>query len=464
MLQFWEIADRAINTGRLMKVKDFDLKVFKVATRLAKEYGIQYDPKVPIPSSDSIADRVFEAGLKLYAETGTYCLDTERVIQFTQEEIRESLVDLSRMENGVHIGTGLEKRYLFKRNLGDTRKPLVIGGVVESNPREGRDFVQLYKSIAQERIIDGMYYGPPPHSIEGKKWLLGSPLECHAAKSSIAWVREAIRSVGRPGLHLVDASPSAIGTVSSCDPENGLRRTDAFALPTISELKVNFEVLNKVAYSLHYGCLRNPYWTSIIGGFAGGPEGCAVTSVAAALNALLVYYVGGSGFVCNATLLQNPALNSARQTLWVRNISTQAIVRNMNLICGGGALTAAGPGTEQQLWEIAAVGIAISSGGGHIIDGCRKSVLVKVNQATGMEPRWFGEVARAAASLRREEANELVDFLLQKYEDKMTPEKAPAGYSFADLYDYENVTVKPEYFDLYSRVKKTLEERGLNFS
>ena len=463
MLQFWEITDRAVNKGPLMKVKDFDLRIFKATSRLTNEYGIKYDPRVPIPSDDDLADRLFEAGLKLYAEVGTYCIDTERVIGFTEEEIRESLVDLDRMPDGVDIGEGTEKRRLFRRGVEDPRKPIVIGGVVEDNPLEGRDFVQLYKSIAQERIIDGIYYGPPPHSIEGKKWQIHSPLDCHAAKSAVGWMREVLRSVGRPGLHLRDACPSALGTISACDPKNGLRRTDAMSLPTISELKVNFETLNKVAYSLHYGCLRSPMWTSIVGGFGGGPEGCALVNVAAALNAVMVYQAGGGGYVMNSSILQNPPINTARQTIWVRNISTQALVRNTNLMCGGGGLTAAGPGTEQQLWEIAALGIHTSCAGGHILNGARKAVVVKPNQGTGMEPRWEGECALAGASLNRDEANELIDFIVRKYENNIAPDKAPPGYSFNELYEYESVRVKPEYYDLYSKVKRELEDRGLRF-
>lgn len=463
MLQFWEVVDRAINTGSLMKMKDFDLKIFKVASRMVKEYDIQYDPKVLVPSRDDLADRLFEAGLKFYTEVGTYCIDTERVIKFSEEEIRESLLDLNRMPNSIDIGEGVEKRRLFKRTIEDPRKPIIIGGVVESNPVEGRDFVQLYKSIAQERIIDGIYYGPPPKSIEGRKWFIGSPLECHAAKSAVGWVREALRSAGRPGLHLLDACPSALGTISARDPQNGLRTTDAIALPLISELKVNFEILNKVAYSLLFGGLRNPYWTIMVGGFAGGPEGAAIVNVAAAINAIMVYYVAGAGYVNNSSVLQNPPVSTARQPIWVRNIGTQALARNTNLICGGGALTSAGPGTEQQLWEIAALGIHISCVGGHVFHGCRKSVLIKPNQGTGMEPRWQGEVARAGASLSRQEANEVVNFILSKYEESITPEKAPPGYSFNELYDYETVKAKPEYLDLYFKVKTELEDRGLKF-
>jgi len=140
----------------------------------------------------------------------------------------------------------------------------------------------------------------------------------------------------------------------------------------------------------------------------------------------------------------------------------QAITRNANLICGTWAATSAGPGTEQMLWEIAATGTDTAVGG-HIIYGPRKSVLVKPNQGTGLEGKWEAEVARAGASLSREEANELIDFIMRKYEDNIAPDKAPPGYSFRELYDYDSVTVKPEYYDLYCKVKRELEEKGLKF-
>lgn len=68
-----------------------------------------------------------------------------------------------------------------------------------------------------------------------------------------------------------------------------------------------------------------------------------------------------------------------------------------------------------------------------------------------------------AASISREEANEMVNFILSKYESSTAPEKAPPGYSFNELYDDEAVKVKPEYFGLYLKVKTELEDRGLKF-
>ncbi len=45
---------------------------------------------------------------------------------------------------------------------------------IENDPNEGRDFVQMYKSIAQEQIIDGFYFGPAPRNIEGRTDWMGA--------------------------------------------------------------------------------------------------------------------------------------------------------------------------------------------------------------------------------------------------------------------------------------------------
>jgi hypothetical protein len=165
----------------------------------------------------------------------------------------------------------------------------------------------------------------------------------------------------------------------------------------------------------------------------------------------------------NATVLSNPPINTVRPALWVRNLGMQALARNTNLITGGGGLTAAGPGTEQQLWEIAALGLHFTCAGGHVFNGARKSALVRPCQGSGMEPRWEGEVAQAAAPLSRYESNELMNFILSNYEDNVTPERAPEGHGFEELYDYDSVRIKSRYADIYGKVKHELEQRGLKF-
>jgi hypothetical protein len=144
-------------------------------------------------------------------------------------------------------------------------------------------------------------------------------------------------------------------------------------------------------------------------------------------------------------------------------MSLQALARNTNLICGGGGSLAAGPGTEQQLWEIAGLASIISVAGGHIMHGPRKSKLVKANQGTGMESRWMAEVARATGSLRRSEVNDLVNYILSKFKDSISRETAPEGHSFEELYNPGTCEIKAEYLEKYHKVKQVLASWGLRF-
>ncbi len=460
MVPFWEVMDRAVNSGPLTKVEEFEKKIFKKTVELVKKYEIRYNPQTPVLSDDAMVSHLFEAGVELYRELGAYCLNTQRVIRFDESEIRQELKELSLAPSEIIVGEGFERRTLRRRSVGSEIPPLVIAAFIEDNPNEGRDFVQMYKSVAQEPIIDGFYFGPAPRTIEGRTYVLNSPLDIQAVKSSVWWVREAMRAAGRPGMHLLDGGCSAIASIAATADENGLRKTDAFVLPTISELKVDYETLNKVAHSISHGIMRHSYWSIIIGGYAGGPEGAAIVGIASALNAIMVYK---SRYCYVSTILMNPPLNSARNTLWVKNICIQCLTRHTNMICGGAGGTAAGPGTEQQLLEIAALAIANSIAGGHIFHGFRKEVLVKPNQGSGMESRFGGETAKAVACLTPEQANEIVLYLLSRYENSLSPDKAPAGCSFHELYDPQKVTVKPDYFRLYEKVKSELSGRGINY-
>ncbi len=453
--------DRAVNIGPLMKTDEFEKRLYKKTSECVKKYEIRYNPDTPVVCDDGMIARLFEAGVELYSELGTYCVNTERVIRFDEGEIRQELKELSLAPSEILIGEGSERRVLRRRTLPGKIPPMAIAGFIEDNPNEGRDFVQMYKSVAQEEILDGFYFGPAPRSIEGRPYVLNSPYDIHAAKSAIWWVREALKASGRPGLHLLDGGCSAIASIATTADSNGLRISDGFVLPTISELKVDYEILNKVAHSLSHGIIRNSYWAVIIGGYAGGPEGAAIVGIASALNTIMVYK-GRYSYV--STLPMNPPVNTARKTLWVRNICIQCLTRHTNMICGGGGATAAGPGTEQQLLEIAALATVSSAAGGHIFHGFRKSKLVKPNQGSGMEPRWGIETAKAVSSLSREQANEIVLFLLSRYEDSLTPEKAPEGYAFEELYDREKVQIKPAYYGLYERTKSELVRRGLPYA
>lgn len=446
-----------------MRQKHFDLSIFRNASELKDEFEIQFDPQRPVTSDDDLVDRAFQAGLELFLRVGIYNISSERVIRFEREEVEEALDEMLKVPDEVFIGQGTEQRILKKRRISDSRPSLTIGGFIEDNPDEGDMFIQMYKSLAQEKLVDGIYFGPAPKTSQGRSYNFNTPLEIRASRQAISYLREATRSVGRPGLHLLDASYSPLGTCIAFDEHEGLRRSDALTIPTISELKVSSDLLNRVAISMEYGCQRNPFWTIIVGGFAGSVEGSVIASIASALNAIMVYQVHGAGYVMSSTILSNPPVTSDARTYWVRNLCLQALARNTNLICGGGGSLAAGPGTEQQLWEIAGLASIIAVAGGHIMHGARKSKLVKPNQGTGLESRWMAEVAKATGHMDREEVNEVVKYILGKFEGCIRPDIAPEGFSFEELYDTKTCEVRPEYLERYKKVKSDLASKGLKF-
>ena len=103
-VSFWDVLDRS-RAGEKVDEKAFDMAIFKTVQRLSKEYSIRYEKTRPVPSDDRLADAVFAAGLKFYAEVGTFCVSTGRVIRFTEAEIREGL---AAAVQEIQLGEGKE--------------------------------------------------------------------------------------------------------------------------------------------------------------------------------------------------------------------------------------------------------------------------------------------------------------------------------------------------------------------
>jgi len=463
----WEVLDRACNTGQLTAAKDFDMKIFSVASRLSKEHGIRYDPETPVSSDDGLADDAWEAGFELFREVGSYCMNSGRVIKFEESEMRDGLREV---RGEAVIGEGAERRILTLRGVEDKKPPsIVCGGVIESDFPEGENFVKLYQSIAQEPVIDGFYVGPPLHTSEGRLVRSGTPLEAHLGRSMVSWVREAVRRAGRPGMHFISACTPAIANVAAADPADGLRRTDGIVSTIMPELKTDYENLNKVTFSHDYGCVKHVYNGGMIGGWAGGPEGALIVSLASAIMAVMVYKVGiGSSYNALGYLRASTPNYSAfvtRPCLWGSSIGSQAISRNTKIINTAVAMTNAGPGTEMQFQEIAAALCAsIPCGREGLSQGVRR-FKVRPLLGSGLENRFWGEVGHAMAGVKRDFANSLAKEMLAKYENKITKDSdgGPLGYTFDEIYDLNTLTPRKNFLEVYEKVKKELGDLGLEF-
>ena len=63
--------------------------------------------------------------------------------------------------------------------------------------------------------------------------------------------------------------------------------------------------------------------------------------------------------------------------------------------------------------------------------------------------------------MTREEANEIVNNLLAKYENDIPT--APKGKSFREVYDINELVPKKEYLDQYYRLKEEIAKMGIDF-
>jgi methylamine--corrinoid protein Co-methyltransferase len=463
----WEVLDRACNTGPIMATKDFDMKVFNVVSRLVKDFDIKYDPETPISSDESLVDDAWEAGLTLFSEVGSYCMNSRRVIQFEEAEIRAGLKEL---RGEAIIGEGSERRKLNLRRIEDKKPPSIIcGGVIESNFPEGELFVKLYQSIAQETTIDGFYVGPPLQSSEGYLVRSGTPLETHLGRSMVIWVREAIKRAGRPGLHFISACTSAMANVVACDPIDGLRRTDGIVSTIMPELKTDYENLTKIVACHDYGCLKHVYNGGMIGGWAGGPEGALIVSIANAIMAVMVYKIGirESYHALGYLRASSPNYSAfvTRPCVWGSSIGSQALSKYTKIVNTAVAMTNAGPGTEMQFREmVAAMCASLPCGREGLSQGARR-YKVRPLLGSGLENRFWGEVGSAMAGVKRDYANSIAEQMLKSYENKITKDSdgGPLGHTFDEIYDLNTLEPRKKFLEIYNKVKKDLENLGIEF-
>jgi methylamine--corrinoid protein Co-methyltransferase len=128
-------------------------------------------------------------------------------------------------------------------------------------------------------------------------------------------------------------------------------------------------------------------------------------------------------------------------------------------------MTNAGPGTEMQLYEMAAAQCAsIPCGSEGLSQGARR-FKVRPLLGSGLENRFWSEVGYAMAGIKRDHARAIADSLLPRYEGKITrvSDGGPPGYTFDEIYDLATLKPRKQFLELYERVKKELVDLGLEF-
>jgi hypothetical protein len=443
MLSFYEVFDRFLEGPHVTEM-DFDLGIFHILTEMINKYGIKFDPENPIPNDDRMADDLFQAGLEFFEKTGVYCVDSQRVVKFTRQEILESL---NETPSEPVFGEGKDAKKLIARPPDSNHVPWCFIGAAGSTATDERILSAMVESFGLNPLGNSITT-PNLQKVDGRSIIAGTPLEILGCIRTVKVSRDALKKAGRPGMPLMNSISTAVtDTAKIAGSQFDLRPSDGTMIGSMSEFKFNYQRMNEIAFVLqrkgHIVAESSP----LLGGYCGGAEGVAISNVAYHVQSILVQR--GSCQV-SFPLDFKWACNSTRQVIWATSISNQAISRNSKLPFFTVGILASGPGTEMSFHENAARTIATCVSGGHIeAIGLAKNG--KIDYNTPWDSRFSTEIAHAAAGMKRDRANEIIKDLLNKYELKIP--QAPEGRRYQDLFNLDSLEPNNEYLELFEKMK-----------
>ena len=455
MIDFLEICRRA-TSGPLLQESKFDReRFFPKIMELTKKYDIRHDLENLVNQDDALADAIFHAAVDLLADVGVYCTDSQRIIELSRDEVLEAV---HQAPGACWFGEGHD-RSLFKPRKPDDASPSwchVGSGVVTSSEEIAFRTVEGYGRVHEANSIAA----PCLSHLRTVPVSGGSPVEVLGAIQANMIARQALRQSGRPGLPILNLSStaaSAVGTIASSRPIFGARVSDGWLVGFLAEMKVGFEALNKVAYLTSWNASVCSECGPILGGYAGGPAGLAITNTAYVIAGILV--MKGS-YQLAFPMDINFSCSSSRGVLWAVGASSQAISRNISYPVISLGYMGGGPMTECYFYEATAYLLtAISSGSSAQTPIPAKAV--KMDHQTPLEMQYSAEVIQVAPKLSRQEANEIVKEIVPKYEDSLSA--PPEGKSYQECFDLATGYPKAEYMEFYKTMKQEMSNMGVPF-
>ena len=191
----FESYDRA-RSGPRVDEKEWDQKLtYQTAAKIKKKYGLKFDRAQIIPTDTDIIDRLFQAGMEMLVEMGIYCMDTGRVIKYTEDEVRMAVAGAPRE---ITLGEGRDARKLAARSFDSPQPPLCQGGPTGAPVSENL-FIAMHEAYAREPLVDTIVNGVLS-TINGREPKPGSPWEIAAVKGEVSMIRMATAKAGRPGM------------------------------------------------------------------------------------------------------------------------------------------------------------------------------------------------------------------------------------------------------------------------
>ncbi len=453
MMSLLEVAERA-RSGPRVDEKEWNMSLFRKMQELTKEYNLRPRQREEyINTDDTLADDAFRAAIDFLTDMGAYCITTNRVVKFTEEEVKQAIREAPRQ---VKMGEGRDAR-VFRQGRIEGREPLNIvpGHHAPFTEDLASLVVKNFAQISRADFIEGFNLS----TVDGFE-VYGMPLEAYAAKREVAWMREGVRKAGRPGMAVVlyPISTRASSLIAPIDPVGGLRKTDGVLLSVLPDVKVEYDLLASAIVYSDYGFFGVNGSFGMAGGFCGGPEGAMIEGIVKPLVGWMAYRdsIHYTGVEHLASLQGERFVFGAVN--WARSIVYQALQRNTNTVYMEWNITCSELCTESCLQESAMRSIEATVNGANLYAPRVSRPRMNAGQ-TPLEAEWMVEVSDATlkVGLKREEAGKIIQKLAERLRDKL-PAK---GKTIIECYDLVRHRPSKDYQEIYKKVKRDLEDLGL---
>ena len=465
MISLLEVAERT-RKGPKMAEMDWNMRLFQKMNELADRYRISLPEDDSWGSfhnhDDALAGRALEAGIAFLAEMGTYCIQTERVVQFTEEEVREAIIEAPHQ---VVVGEGEDARAF---GLGPSHLPQGRGTGALHAPFEDEIAVDVARTFVESVDIDYIqsYNFRRLHGRE----IHGVPMEAAAGLRAVAQMREAVRQAGRPGMCIFYYPLSTADAVLTApvDPYKGLRPTDGILFSTLPDIKLDLDMLTAAIVYEDYGAKAfNGGGGGAAGGFCGGIAGAVIESIAKLILGWMVFRdVLGGGGIRDVRSSRRKFFKIQPLYSWGCSVSSQALAKanplwgGSGLNTSGGVGASSGPGTRTHLLEaaMASIGPGVAGGRGSAPDW---HVATMNARRTPYELLFADEVAEATrrAGITEKDLPELMSELSRKLDGQPTE----PGRDIRECWDLKNNRPLLRYLELGNAVQQELAELGLRF-
>lgn len=457
MISLVEIADRMRN-GPKMASRDWDMALFRKLTELVKEYDIKCpsEPSEWINTDDSLADAAWQAAVDFVVDVGCLCLDRERIVRFTENEVNEAI---RAMQREVIMGEGKDARVWKQHKIEGTEALNIAPGHHAPFTEDlANTIVDNFARIPRLDFLEGFNFP----KIDGYE-IYGAPLEAYASKRQVAWLREGIRKVGRPGAAIVyyPITTAASSFLATVDPVAGLRPTDGVLLSVLPDVKVQYDLITTALSLQSYGYFGISGSFGIAGGFAGGPEGAIIESLVKTIIAWIVYrdnlYYNGVEHFAHVSGVRRCLfpINFARSVVY------QATIRNSDGIPMHWPIPVSELCTESHLEELILRSIESTVNGANLyVPRVSRSRMNGGQTPADVELMIEASDATLRTGIKRVEIYPMFKPIITRLMSHVKPEP---GKLITECYDLQKHKPSREYQGLITKIKLEFKNCGLEW-